>query len=109
TQVNPGTADCSAATLAANPGLSPCCTLQKLAYNGTNPPQNAYFADNPGQLKAALANILSQIVGSTTARTSPVYAAAGSAAAQGAQFSSSPASSYHFAGSFNVTSSASGA
>jgi type IV pilus assembly protein PilY1 len=99
-QVDP-TTDCTSPP----ESLRPCCTLQKLARAG-KPGQNAYFADDPTQLKAALSAILSSIVGGTTSRTSPVYSAAGLATTQGGGLGT-PASSYHFAASFNVTSAAS--
>ncbi len=84
-----------------------CCELQKLAYAGSNNTQKAFFADNVTTLKAAISTILSSIVGTTTARTAPVYAPAGAANAQGGSFIASPALSYHFAASFNVSASGS--
>src|SRR5262249_26815608 len=43
---SPTSSDCTAANLTANPGIAPCCELQKLAYQGTPTHQSAYFADN---------------------------------------------------------------
>jgi len=98
-QLNPVT-DCASPPAS----LQACCNLQQLAVAGGGAGATAYFADNPGQLKQALSSILSSLIGTTTARTTPVYTAAGAPGAQGNAFSSAPASSYHFAASFNVTS-----
>ena len=118
--------DCNPAPPATVPlGVRPCCTLQKLATAGADPldpvflPGNdpvsgshatphAFFADTPGQLKQVLATILTQGIGKRTARTTPVYAIAPSdPTAQGNLPANGRALSYHFAASFNVTSSAS--
>ena len=93
------------------PGLAACCALQKLAWAGSGGPtggptgpgpipgqSSAFFADNPGQLKTVLAAILGQIIGDQTDRTAPVYAPPGPNVSFNA-----PASSYHFAASFDVT------
>lgn len=100
----------------ANATLSDCCALQKLAQAGaadTDPvfasnggKAHAFFADNAGDLKAALATILSSLVGAKTSRTPPVYSPAGPANAQGSNLSppgGNPALSYHFAATVNVT------
>ena len=51
-----------------------CCQLQKIAlYGGTT---QAYFADTPGDLKAALAAITAAIAANTTTRTIPSYSPA---------------------------------
>jgi type IV pilus assembly protein PilY1 len=69
--------DC--ANLTASSALIPCCELQKIAVAGAPPtlagqPQpHAYFADNPGDLQAALGAIFSQIAQTTTTRTTPAY------------------------------------
>ncbi len=101
-QINPAT-DC----INPAPSIQDCCELQKLAVAGGGVGSTAYFADNPAQLKIALSSILSQIVGSATARTSPVYSPAPPYGAQGPTMSSSTtgASSYVFGASFNVSSS----
>jgi type IV pilus assembly protein PilY1 len=120
TQLTP--ADCTSTSLPAP--VQACCELQKLATAGaatTDPvflPGNdpvttphatphAFFADTAGELKQVLATILTQGIGKRTARTTPVYAPApGNAAAQGNLPNTGVALSYHFAASFNVTSSA---
>jgi type IV pilus assembly protein PilY1 len=99
-QLNPAV-DC----INPSAGLAPCCKLQSLAIAGGGTGQTAFFADNLSQLKTVLSGILSGIVGTTTSRTTPVYATAGAGNAQGPNFSANPALSYHFAASFNVTSS----
>jgi type IV pilus assembly protein PilY1 len=106
--------DCGAG---ADPSLADCCILQKLAQAGgldTDPvfapkgKAHAFFADNASDLKTVLGNILSKIVGGTTARTAPVYSAAGGdLVAQGPNLPL-PALSYHFAGTVNVTSASGG-
>jgi type IV pilus assembly protein PilY1 len=67
---------------------SACCELQKIALKGSqntisnnvvlpNPtPTPAFFADTPGALQAALAEILANIAKAATTRTVPAYAAA---------------------------------
>jgi type IV pilus assembly protein PilY1 len=96
------------------PGLADCCTLQELAWAGSGGPTgngpipgqtSAFFANSPQQVRAAIAALLSQIIGAQTDRTAPVYAPAGPGNAQG----KAPASSYQFAASFDVTSTQTGA
>jgi type IV pilus assembly protein PilY1 len=106
--------DCTAANLAptsaggntvkGRPSLAPCCTLHQIAYAGTPTaallPTPAFFADNALELKLTLAGILSAIIGTTTARTYPVYAPAGNQNAQA--MSVAPIAAYQFSSSFNV-------
>jgi type IV pilus assembly protein PilY1 len=79
-QINPVT-DC--ANLNANSTLAPCCELQKIAVAGA-PPQppgqtaHAYFANNAGDLQAALGAIFSQIASMQTTRTVPAYSSVAS-------------------------------
>jgi len=49
---------------------SPCCVLQRIAVAGGT--QQAYFADTPGDLDAALAAVLGSIEGQLGSRTIPV-------------------------------------
>jgi type IV pilus assembly protein PilY1 len=63
--------NCNDQTLAAQQPYGPCCILQCIAQaGGTN---NAYFADNPADLQAAIDAILGSIAQSTTTRTVPAY------------------------------------
>jgi type IV pilus assembly protein PilY1 len=104
--------DCTAANLNpasaggntpnGRPSLVPCCTLHQIALAGSNGTTPAFFADNALALKETLAAILSAIIGTTTARTYPVYAPAGNQAAQ-SQSLPSPIAAYQFSSSFNVT------
>jgi type IV pilus assembly protein PilY1 len=75
---------------AADAKLAACCTLAKIAYKGGT--TNAHFATDANELRSALADILSQIAGSSTSRTMPVFASGAS--------SSSFAGSYSFFSSF---------
>ncbi len=71
-----------------NAGAQACCELQKIALAGSqnsitnnvvtpNPnPTPAFFADTPGALQKALADILANIAQNATTRTVPAYAAA---------------------------------
>ncbi|APR81865.1 Type IV fimbrial biogenesis protein PilY1 [Minicystis rosea] len=96
--------DVTTSTDCSNPPaeLRACCTLQKIAVAGGT--KRAYFADTQNKLKQAIAEILSQIVSGSTARTWPVYAPAGNRQAQGTNFSSKPTASYQFTASFDVNS-----
>lgn len=75
--LNPAT-DC--ASIATTDALFPCCELQKIAVAGappnTQPSPHAYFANNPGDLQAALGAIFAQIAKTATTRTVPAYSAA---------------------------------
>jgi type IV pilus assembly protein PilY1 len=56
----------------------PCCQLQQIAAagQGGNPAAQAYFADTPGDLNAALGAVLGQITKNLTSQTLPVYSPA---------------------------------
>jgi type IV pilus assembly protein PilY1 len=51
----------------------PCCMLQQIAAAGSGGTNQAYFADTPGDLNAALGAVLGQIAKQLTSRTLPVY------------------------------------
>jgi type IV pilus assembly protein PilY1 len=53
----------------------PCCILQQIAIAGQGgaPNAQAYFADTPGDLEAALGVVLGQITKQLSSRTLPVY------------------------------------
>jgi type IV pilus assembly protein PilY1 len=51
----------------------PCCQLQQIAAAGQGGTGQAYFADTPGDLNAALGAILGQIASQITSQTLPVY------------------------------------
>ncbi len=94
--------DCASSSLPA--ALAPCCALQKIALNGSDPtaPQPALFADDPLSLKQQLSKVLSAIASGSTARTFPVFSTTSSSAtAQGSNLTT-PAASYQFAASFQV-------
>jgi type IV pilus assembly protein PilY1 len=79
---------CSQATPPATTQAQACCALEKIALAGSanmfsnnivvpNPkPTSAFFADTPGALQKALADILANIAQHATTRTTPAYAAA---------------------------------
>lgn len=61
----------------ATDAVRACCEMAKIAYEGgTSKPR---FADNKLELRKALNDILSEVAQSTTSRTTPVFANAGSA------------------------------
>ncbi len=51
----------------------PCCQLQQIAAAGQGGTGQAYFADTPGDLNAALGAVLGQIAKQLTSQTLPVY------------------------------------
>jgi type IV pilus assembly protein PilY1 len=51
----------------------PCCQLQQIAAAGQGGTGQAYFADTPGNLNAALGAVLGQIAKQLTSQTLPVY------------------------------------
>jgi len=53
-----------------------CCTLQNIALQGSNGATGAFFADTPGDLQAALGNVLGLIAKQVATRTTPTYASA---------------------------------
>jgi len=65
-------------SICANPDakLQVCCTLNRIALNGSGDTERAYFADSPGELRAALSAIFSKVSTGTTSRTWPVVASA---------------------------------
>lgn len=74
-----------------DPNLAACCNLAKIAYYGGT--SRAHFATNPTELRQAVSDILSQIAGTSTSRTYPVFTTTGAV-------SSSFAASYTFLSSF---------
>jgi type IV pilus assembly protein PilY1 len=54
----------------------PCCVLQEIAAAGQGGTGQAYFADTPGDLNAALGAILGQIAKQLSSKTLPVYSPA---------------------------------
>ena len=77
----------------ATGSLHACCTLSRIAYEGGT--DQAFFADDPTSLKAALAAVLDKVAGETTSRTLPVIASGSSVQGSGAE-----AISYEFNTSF---------
>jgi type IV pilus assembly protein PilY1 len=53
--------------------IYPCCQLQQIAAAGQGGTGQAYFADTPGDLNAALGAVLGQIAKQLTSQTLPVY------------------------------------
>lgn len=77
-----------------------CCEMAKIAYNGdTSVPR---FADNKQELRKALNDILSEVAQSTTSRTTPVFASAGSASG-GYSGGSNKVAAYNILSSFKVS------
>ena len=76
-------------------GLDACCNLSRIAFEGGT--GNALFADNPTQLRNAIAAVLDAVSTQNTSRTRPVFA---SAASTVAGQSNAPAVSYEFGSSF---------
>ncbi|MEB2311514.1 MAG: PilC/PilY family type IV pilus protein [Sorangiineae bacterium] len=74
--LDPNNAAGACATYSTNSELQACCSLNRVAASGDT--GHAYFADDRDELRAAMSAILSQIASSTTSRTLPVFAAAGS-------------------------------
>ena len=66
-----------------NSNLQICCTLDRIALAGSGNAEHAYFADSPGELRAALSTIFSKVSTGTTSRTWPVVASASFASASG--------------------------
>ncbi len=78
--------------------LASCCAMQRIAYEGGT--TKSYFANDITSLKAAISNVLSQVVTGTTSRTIPVF---GSTIGMNVVNSQAPAVAYQFTSSFNVT------
>jgi type IV pilus assembly protein PilY1 len=73
--------DCTAAKIAANPSLTTCCTLNKIANAGGKEadgitPRNARFASNQAELTAIFTDILDDVIQIAT-RTTPVFSSPG--------------------------------
>ena len=80
TQIDPTDRDC----VNPAPSIQTCCELQKLAVAGGGHRERTPTSPTTRRSsRSALAAILSQIVGSATARTTPVYSPAPPFAAQG--------------------------
>jgi type IV pilus assembly protein PilY1 len=88
-----------------NRELQACCTLNRIAVNGTSDthdpededfePRRAFFPTNPDELRAAVSDVLSSLNGEASTRTMPVFAS-GTAAAS----NTTNAASYRFFSSF---------
>jgi type IV pilus assembly protein PilY1 len=83
----------------ATEAVRACCEMAKIAYEGgTGKPR---FADNKQELRKALNDILSEVSQSTTSRTTPVFASAGSAG--GGYSGGSGVAAYNILTSFKVS------
>lgn len=79
----------------ATGALRACCTLGRIAFEGGT--DSAYFVDDIGALKTALAQVLASITAGSTSRTMPVFASATTSTPGGAG-----AAGYQFVSSFDV-------
>jgi type IV pilus assembly protein PilY1 len=77
-----------------NQQLQACCTLNRIAFNGST--ERAFFPTNMDELRSALSEVLSEILGSASSRTLPVFS--------NASGSGSAAAAYRFYSSFSARS-----